>query len=97
MDAQTRLKGPTLPASEMQWEVWVKWHVNTAQRSGPGIWRQPILGSDPGFAAVVGSWASLSASQICFLIGKRGFLEHMSQGAPEVSVFQHMRSTELTM
>lgn len=62
----------------------MKWGVNKVQRSGARLWSQLSVGLEPGFATVVGSWASFSASKICFLIGKLGSLEHISQGAQEV-------------
>lgn len=54
------------------------WH----RGRGPDL-ETTSLGSNLSFTTVVGL-GQFSASQICFLIGKMGFLEHISQGAQEV-------------
>lgn len=51
---------------------------------GAQAWRQPLW--VPSLVLPLWcDWASFSASQICFLIGKMGLLEHISQGAQEAS------------
>lgn len=64
----------------MKWEVWVGGCENSAETAGIGdnlVWVYVLA------LPLLWDSASFSAFQICFLIGKMGFQEHISQGAQE--------------